>query len=118
MMQERFRLWNPLRPFDGESIGKYVPDCAQGVYAIYCDGVPFYAGRSLNNVKGRLLCHLRGTGNRNVWAAVIRQRRLQFTFAELMSFEQFEALLISALGGTGRLGNLRNETDPADKFGP
>jgi hypothetical protein len=70
----------------------------------------------MNNIRGRLLCHLNGNGNINVWKASESKRRLEFTYAELMSFEQFEALLIREFGGVGQLGNLRNETDPADRF--
>jgi hypothetical protein len=40
---------------------------------------------------------------------------LLFEYEELLSVEQMEAQLIDAFGTT-RAGNLRRETDPADRY--
>ena len=115
-MTKSFRLWASLQPFKKEFITT-VPDPLQGVYVIYVANRPFYVGRSMNGVRGRLLCHFRGAGNSKVRLSLGQGERLDFTFAEIMSFQQFEALLIRELGTAhGEIGNLRNESDPADRF--
>lgn len=115
MPNQKLQLWSRLQPFTREKVNKAQPKQASGVYIIYKDRKQFYVGQS-NNIKGRLLRHLWKLCNKKVRAAVESRANLQFTWAEVMSYQQFEALLISHYGGRGRLANLRNESDPADRF--
>ena len=116
MPTETAHLWSRLQPFTADRISSTVPKSPKGVYAIYRDGRPFYVGRSTSNIKGKLLSLARGTGNPKVRMAVESHCRLQFTWAEIMSYQQFEALLVKEFGARGRLGNLRSVTDLADRF--
>jgi hypothetical protein len=85
-----------------------------GVYIIYdCRGAPFYVGRSRVDIHHRLWCHATKNGSRKVRDALNRNDRLTFEWQEMLSPEQAEAQLISALGVMAA-GNLRQETDPAD----
>jgi excinuclease UvrABC nuclease subunit len=85
-----------------------------GIYIIYAsNGEPYYVGRSRVNIRSRLMSHARGTGSQKV--AMVLNSGLLFEYEELLSVEQMEAQLIDAFGTT-RAGNLRRETDPADRY--
>jgi hypothetical protein len=94
----------------------HIPTGTGGVYIIFRMGRPYYIGRSQDNVKGRLRCHLHCRGNRNVGESIRKGEDLTFAYEEVMSFEQLEANLIQVYGESGKLGNLRFESDPADRF--
>jgi predicted GIY-YIG superfamily endonuclease len=99
-------------PFDPANVAG-VPR-APGVYIIRLrGGIPFYVGRSRQDIHERLWRHVMGTGSRKVMEALSRHTPLEFEYQEMISVEQAEAILIRELG-TSRLGNLRRETDPAD----
>jgi hypothetical protein len=65
------------------------------------------------DIHHRLCCHAGKTGSKKVRDALNRGDGLTFEWQELLSPEQAEAQLISALGAM-KAGNLRRETDPAD----
>jgi hypothetical protein len=74
---------------------------------------PFYVGRSRVSMRGRLLQHWLGTGSRKI--AATRKNELAFECQAMISVEQVEAILIKELP-TYPVGNLRRETDPADRW--
>ncbi|MGH9433484.1 MAG: hypothetical protein ACRD3T_18290, partial [Terriglobia bacterium] len=88
-----------------------------GVYVVYQMPLgktkSFYVGRSRESMYDRLLHHLRGTGSRKI--ATANKAGLVFEYQSMISVEQAEAILIRELNTRG-FGNLRNETDPADRF--
>jgi excinuclease UvrABC nuclease subunit len=89
---------------------------APGVYIIYNSlGEPIYVGRSRVNINDRLRKHVMGKGNRGIADLLTNSSDMWFEYSEMMSPEQAEAQLIAGLG-TKAFGNLRGETDPADKF--
>ena len=90
-------------------------DNVMGVYIVYRNGEPFYAGRSTVSVRDRLQAHVMGRGSSKIRAALARREALQFEWEEMQSPQQAEAQLISALGLV-KAGNLRQERDPADKY--
>jgi len=109
---ETFKLWNRLQVFD-ESALKGVPS-SEGVYVIDYNMKPFYVGYS-NDLHRRLIEHLKKRGSRKINDGLKLGWSFSFTYAEIMSYQQAEAILLDNLGTIG-LGNLRRETDPQDKW--
>ena len=106
------RLWSKLQAFE-ESALLRVP-AKEGIYIVHYQNKPFYAGHS-SNLRHRLAEHLKCRGSRKVKEGIQAGWKFTFTYAELMSYQQSEAILLDALGTVG-LGNLRRETDPADRW--
>jgi predicted GIY-YIG superfamily endonuclease len=116
-----------IQPFDQEHVdGDAVKKAGGGIYIVYKDDKPFYAGRSMSSVYDRLYRHSRNIGSKAI--AAQNGNRLTFEYTnDVMSIEQVEHELIKHWGlykkrGTGEdlskrtKGNLANVLDPADKY--
>jgi hypothetical protein len=90
-------------------------DC-RGIYVIRRNGSPFYVGLSNGSVKDRLIAHFSGTGSSKI-AEQLGQGSVTLSYEWLCldNPEQAESELIKELG-TYPEGNLRRETDPADRY--
>lgn len=86
-----------------------------GIYIIYKDHKPFYVGRSLSSVRGRLQEHFRhsGKGSSKIRKAMQKKSHLTFEAEALNNAAQAERFLIMALGTKDR-GNLRYEYSDED----
>ena len=117
---EKIQGWHRLQQFN-DSWVKMITPGTSGVYVIHEFNKPLYVGRS-RDIRGRLLDHLAGRGNRYVAMAVRNNLYLIFTYLELWSEHQAEKALIEALGGPvlpgvgpSLLANLVSGSDPADR---
>jgi GIY-YIG catalytic domain-containing protein len=113
-MGEHFKLWSRLQPFQDQFL-KSVP-ASEGVYIVHYRNKPYYAGFS-NDLRRRLLEHLNRRGSTRILEGLKQGWQFTFTYAEIGSYQQAEAILLGNLGTVG-LGNMRRETDPADKWEP
>ena len=104
-------MFRPKRPFTALDLNGVPP--APGVYIVYlADGTPSYVGRSIIDIRRRLIAHVHGRGSVKIRERLARGERLLFEWEELLSPHQAEAQLQKHLGVCA--GNLRQETDPAD----
>ncbi len=111
-MSGKTPFWSHPRPFEQTAIAS-VPN-GEGVYLICYKGKPYYLGYS-KNLKTRLRVHRKGRGSRMVGKRIDEGWKFTFKYAELMSYQQVEAILLTSLRTVG-FGNLRRETDPADRW--
>ena len=82
-----FRPKQPLVPSSLRAVPK-----GPGVDIIYNSrGTPFYVGRSIVNIRDRLICHAERRGSRKVREALSRGEMLSFEWQELLSPHQAEA---------------------------
>ncbi len=108
------KLWARRKPFNEFWVGQVPPTCG-GVYVIFYDRKPFYVGHSSSDLHGRLVAQLRGLGNHKVGEAS-QNHQLQFSYAEILSFDQLEAALVQELGKNGKLERRRDEIDADDRW--
>jgi len=109
---EHFKLWSKLQPFDENSLLR-VPE-KEGIYIIHHNNKPYYIGCSAT-LGSRLRTHLRKRGSRKVKEGIEAGWQFTFTYAEILSYQQAEAIFQDAIGEVA-LGNMRRETDPADRW--
>jgi hypothetical protein len=78
MVMEKTQSWRRLQQFNDSWI-KMIPPGTSGVYVIHEFDRPLYVGRS-RDIRGRLLDHLAGRGNRYVAMAAKNNLYLTFTY--------------------------------------
>ena len=106
-------MFRRIVPFN-ETTVQAVPS-GPGIYIVYCRATrrAAYVGRSRRDIRARLRAHVVGQGSKRLREAMQRGEPLEFEWMHMLSPEQAESQLITALG-TAAYYNLRRETDPAD----
>jgi hypothetical protein len=91
---------------------KCIPPGLKGLYHIYSSDDVQYLGKSSNCIRGRLKCHLNGSTNKKLRAAIESGKNFSVAYWESPDPEYEEALEIQRLKAAQLLKGQRNEKKP------